>query len=151
TNHIGAAASIRPRRGKVPLLVGASLATAALTFAIVMGATKGGSSKTTTGSAEASGGSSAGSGSAPVIGVNQATGPEAGMADAPITPVSPVDASEAKKDATLTHSAHPGAGKERGKGWLDVTANPDYLSITVDGQSKGDTPQTIELEAGDHK
>jgi serine/threonine protein kinase, bacterial len=145
-----------PRRGKAALLVGAALASAAAAFGVVMIAT----SSTKHGSGAGSGsdsGSGSGSGSAPIVAVNQPTGPDSGMPDAPSPALPPpIDAGvpdatapDAKKDASSTHSSHP--GPDKGMGSVEITALPSYLSITIDNTPHGDTPKTIPLPAGPHK
>ena len=144
-----------PRRGKAALLVGAALASAGLAFGIVMVATRS-SRHAAAGSGSGSDAGSGSAGSAAIVAVNQPTGPDAGMPDAPAPLLPPIDAGvpdatapDAKKDASSTHSSHP--GPDKGMGSVEITALPYYLSITIDNMPHGDTPKTISLPAGPHK
>ena len=81
------------------------------------------------------------------------------MPDAAPTPPPPpqvfdagvVDATalDAKKDASWSHSSHPGT---QGSGEVEISAADEgYLTITIDSVPRGDTPKTIPLSPGPHK
>jgi serine/threonine-protein kinase len=151
THQPGHAAAAIPSRSRVrtSVLVAAALASGVLAFAIVMIVTSAKRAHTD--------GAGSGSGSSAIVAVNQPTGREAGMPDAPVPPpdapdvphdagVADATAPDAKKDASSSHQAHP----EAARGALFVTGMP-ILTVTVDGTKYHDSPVTIPLKAGPHK
>ena len=149
-------AAPEPRRGRMIALVAlAFVATAAAAFGVVTAVTSGKKAPpavaqpvgSESGSGSGSGpGPGTGSGTQPVV--KQPTIQDAGVAVTSHAALPDAAVAVAKKDASSTRSAHPGA--EKRTGILYVTALP-ALRVIVDHTTYGDTPQTITLEVGPHR